>query len=240
MTTNSSSEDETYKPLSTPEAEHLAELYLIQGDLNTAYDTLDLYFEKYAVNEGPRYGRAALVAPSLFRDGILLFCSCFSTKDKSKLHPETVYAHLGADRLEYAQKLLDLRDAFVAHNFGPQRQHNIVVICPKADGKLLPYAFTQYFVRFSGWVGRERTQLLPFIDVAREHLKKVIATAEAEVMDQVVALTSEQLEALPDAEIVLPEPSDYRSSRSRFRQSGRGSRLPVPQRRLGRTVVVAP
>lgn len=228
---------EVYKLLSTPEAERLAELYLIQGDLNAAYDTLDLYFTKYAATDVPKDGRAAIISPSLFRDGILLFCSCFSTKDESKLHPEAVYAHLGRDRIEYAQKLLDLRDAFVAYNFGPQRQHSIVIVCPQADGKLVPHGFTQYFVRFTGWVAGERKQLLPFIDIAREHLKDLIEAAEIPVMKQVMNITPKELEALPDAEVAIPDASDYRSSRSRFQKSGRGSRMPVPQRRLGRTTV---
>jgi len=229
---------EVYKLLSTPEAEHLAELYLIQGDLNAAYDTLDLYFTKYAVTDMPKEGRAAIISPSLFRDGILLFCSCFSTKDGSKLHPEAVYAHLGKDRLEYAQKLLDVRDAFVAHNFGPQRQHSIVIVCPEIDGKLVPYGFTQYFIRFAGWVASERKQLLSFIDVAREHLKGRIESAEIPVLQQVMALTLEELEALPEAEVAIPDAKDYKSSRSRFQKSGCGSRTRVPQRRLGRTTVV--
>ena len=234
--------DPTFRPevckrLTTPEAEHLAELYLIQADLDAAFNALDLYFEKYAVTATPKEGRAAIISPSLFRDGILLFCSCFSTKDKTKLHPEAVYAHLGSDKMDYAQKLLDMRDAFVAHNFGPQRQHVIMIVCNDDGGNLSPLGFVQNFIRFAGWTVEERQKLLPFINVARDHLKGLIEVAEVPVMEQVTAITPDELAAIPDAEVAIPEAGDYRSSRSRFQKSGRGSRTPVPQRQLGQTIV---
>jgi hypothetical protein len=239
MTKESNPIPEVYKFLSTPEAERLGELYLIQGDLNAAYEALELYFRKYSSTRGPRYGQSAVVGPSLFRDGVLLFCACFSKSDGAKLHPEKVYGHLGADAMKYAQKLLDLRDAFVAHNFGPQRQHDIVIVCPTIDGELVPYAFTQYFVRFTGWAPGEKKQMLSFIDAARKHLKGLIQEAEMIVTSQVARITPEELASLPDAEVKIPDPKDYRLSRSKFRKSGRGSRLPVPQRRLGRTIVLS-
>ena len=94
MTKESDLRPEAYKFLSTLEAQRLAELYLIQGDLNAAYETLDLYFTHYAATDVPKEGKAAIISPSLFRDGILLFCACFSRSDPDKLHPEAVYTHL--------------------------------------------------------------------------------------------------------------------------------------------------
>ena len=237
MTQQPSQDLEVYKLLSTPEAERLAELYLLQGDLNAAYDTLDLYFTKYAVTSVPKEGQAAIISPSLFRDGILLFCSCFSKKDESKLNPQSVYAGLGEDRIAYYERLLALRDAFVAHNFGPQRQHQIVIIGRTLEGNLVPYGFTQYFVRFTGWVADESEQLLSFINVAREHLKVLLEAAEVPVMGQVTAISPAELALMPNAEVAIPDADDYRLSRPRFKKSGRGSRRPVPQRRLGRTTV---
>ena len=239
MTINSNLGQEVYKVLSTPEAEHLAELYLLQRDLKTAYQTLELYFKKYSPTETPKEGNAALISPSLFRDGILLFCACFSTKDPSKLDPHAVYASMGQDKLDYAQTLLNVRDAFVAHNFGPQRQSSIVIVCAKIDAQIAPIGFTQYYVRFAGWVESERETLLPFIEVAREHLNQLIEAAEVPVTRQVMDLAQAGLESLPDAVVTIPHAADYRTSRSRFRESGRGSRTSVPQRRLGRTIVVA-
>lgn len=240
MAKESNPNPEVYKLLSTPEAEHLAELYLLQGDLNTAYNTFALYFEKYAARDRPREGKAAIISPSLLRDGILLFCSCFDKTAKVRLDSGAVYGHLGQDKLDYAQKLLDMRRAFVAHNYGPQRQHSVVVVCPTVDGKLVPLALTQYHIRFSGWVAEERYQLLPFIDVARNYLERLIENAEAPIMQELKSITSEELEALPDAEVVIPDPSDFNLGRSNFRKSGRGSRTPVPQRQLGRTTLKSP
>lgn len=236
MTEKPNEYPEVYKLLSTPEAEHLAELYLLQRDLNAAHDTLSLYFEKHAVSDQLKEGEDAIISASLFRDGILLFTSCFSKTDHNKLYPESVYGHLKGWE-DYSQKILALRDAFVAHNFGPQRQHSIVIVCPKVKGELIPYAFSQYFIRFAGWVKSEGAEFLSFIDVAREYLKKVIEEVEKPVMAQVMAITPEELAALPDAEVVIPDVSEYRTPRARFRKGGRGSRMPVPQRRLGRTSV---
>lgn len=235
MTRQSNQDPEVYKVLSTPEAARLAELFLLQGDLNTSYKTLDLYFDKYAATNSPKEGRAAIISPSLFRDGILLFCACFSTKDASKLNPEVVYP--GDVHAAYRRKILDLRDAFIAHNFGPQRQHEIVIIGRTIDGTLHPYGLTQYFVRFMGWTAEERENLLTFIDVARENLSAMVQAAEAKVMEQVMAISPAEFVLMPDAEVTIPDISDYRLSRAKFKESGRGSRSIVPQRRLGRTTV---
>src|SRR5258708_37349163 len=127
---------------------YLAELYLLQADLNAAYSTLSLYFDKFAFSEGMREGEFATISSSLFRDGIILYCACFSTRDPNKLNPKTVYGHMEGWE-GYCRKLLDIRDAFVAHNFGPQRQHNIVVIALEVGGQLVPAAYNQVFMRFA-------------------------------------------------------------------------------------------
>ncbi len=214
---------------------YLAELYLLQADLNAAYSTLSLYFDKFAFSEGMREGEFATISSSLFRDGIILYCACFSTRDPNKLKPKTVYGHMEGWE-GYCRKLLDIRDAFVAHNFGPQRQHNIVVIALEVGGQLLPAGYNQVFMRFVGWVADEGKQLLHYVEVAREHIKKSIEEAEKLVLDAVAALTAEELAALPDAELSMPNVADYRISRSKFRESGRGQRRPLPTRRWIQTI----
>lgn len=227
-----------YKRLDTPEATYLAELYLLQGDLNAAYAALELYFDEYALEDGGA-GNVAIISASLFRDGVLLYCSVFSTSDKDgvKLKPEAVYGHQ-ADWEAFYTTLTDMRHAFVAHNFGPQRQHNIVVACVEIEDELQPAAFTQFFIRFGGWAASEKTPLLSFIDTARNHLEQRISEAEAGVMNTVAVLTPKQLNALPIAEVTIPSRKDFRTSRAAFRKKGGGSRRPLPERRLGRTTVI--
>lgn len=226
---------EHHKLLSTPEADHLAELYLLQADLNAAHSTLSLYFDKFAFNEGMREDEFATISASLFRDGILLYCACFSTKDPEKLNPEAVYGHMEGWK-DYCQKILDIRDAFVAHNFGPQRQHNIVVIALEIGGELVPAGFNQVFMRFAGWLASEGKQLLHYVDLARDHLKKRIEEAEQPIMRMLEAITPEELAALPNAELTIPEDRDFRKSRASFRKSGRGERRPLPPRRWVQTI----
>lgn len=222
------------KFLTTPDADHLAELYLLQSDLNAAHDTLSLYLEKYLFSDDLA-GEARIISSSLFRDAILLFCSCFSTKDPKKLVPKDVFGHL--DNWEaFIRRVLDTRDAFVAHNFGPHRQHNIVVIALEIGRELVPAGFTQVSLRMAGWTADQTQRLLSFIDVAREHLKRLIEAAEQPILKLLEAISSDELAALVDGELSLPDDSDIRTNRSRFRESGRGQRVPLPQRRWVQTI----
>jgi hypothetical protein len=236
MMSEPNADAEVRKHLTTPEADELAELYLLRGDLNASRDALQLYFDKYLVNDEAKLGEEAIISGSLFRDAILLYCACFSTKDAGKLLPEAVYGHL-EEWKGYYQTILDMRDAFIAHNFGPQRQHNIVVLCKQEDGQLLPFGFTEFFIRFAGWIASEKEQILRFIDIGLEHLAGRIEEAGNRVTKAIENLTPEQLAALPDAEVLLPAREDFRKSRSRFHEDGRGERRPLPERQPGRTTV---
>jgi hypothetical protein len=230
MSTETSPFREVHKLLATPEADYLGELYLIRADLEVARATMALYFEKFVFSEVTQDAESRIISASLFRDAILLYCSCFSTKDAHKLDPKAVYGHM--DGWEpYYRKLLDLRDSFVAHNFGPQRQHNIVVVCLETKGEVIPQGYTQLFMRFGGWVAGERDRFLTFVDVAGAHLEKRIGEAEAVVTETVANLTPAQAAALPDGRLMIPEDSDFRLSRTRFRDSGRGERMPLPRHR---------
>lgn len=226
---------EHHKFLATPEADYLAQLYLLQADLNAAYDTLALYREKFLFSENLT-DEARIISASLFRDSLLLFCSCFSTKEADKLDPGAVYGHID-DWESFYNRVYDTRVAFVAHNFGPQRQHNIVVICLEIGGELVPAGFTQVYMRFAGWIGIEVDKLLSFIDVARGHLTGRIEAAEQPVMKTLEEITSEELAALANGELSLPGSADIRTNRARFRKSGRGERQPLPPRRWAQTIV---
>jgi hypothetical protein len=228
---------EHLKLLSTPEANHLAELYLLKADLNAAYDTLSLYFARFAFSDGMREGDFSTISASLFRDGIMLYCACFATDgDPDKLNPNDVYANVEGG-LDYCQKLLDIRDTFVAHNFGPMRQHNIVVIALEIGGRLVPAAFNQVHFRFAGWIASEGERLLPHIDLARKYLEERIKEAEEPVLEILKTISSDDLAALPEADgFLAPEDRDIRTSRQRFRNRARGEPLPMPPRRWIQTI----
>ena len=157
---------EHHKFLATAEADQLAELYLLQADLKAAHDALALYLEKFEFSEDLT-DEGRIISASLFRDCILLYCSCFSTKEPNKLEPKAVYGHL-EDWEPFYRRVLDTRDAFVAHNFGPQRQHHIVVICLEIADNLVPGGFTQVYMRFGGWIADETKRLLSFIAVRQQ------------------------------------------------------------------------
>ena len=104
-----------------------------------------------------------------------------------------------------------------APGFEPQRQSNIVTICAKTKEEIVSIGFTQHFVRFAGWVESERETLLPFLNVAREHLDLLIEAAEVPVTKQAMDLAENGLDHLPDAIVSLPDAKDYRTPRARFR-----------------------
>jgi hypothetical protein len=226
---------EHHKFLATPDADHLAELYLLRADLVAANNALTLYLEKFEFSHSLT-AEGRIISASLFRDSILLFCSCFSTKERKRLNPTAVYGRVD-DWEPFYRRLHDTRDAFVAHNFGPQRQHHIVVICLEVDGKLQPGGFTEVYMRFGGWIADETKRLLSFIDIARNNLEERIGAAEQVVLKMLEAVSSEELSALQNAELSLPETSDIRLSRARFKASGRGERRPLPPRRWGQAIL---
>lgn len=237
MAINTEGYPEHHKFLATPDAVRLAELYLLQADLKAAHETLSLYIEKFPFSEALS-DEGRIISASLFRDSILLFCSCFSTREPNKLEPKEVFGQIDGWEELYG-RIHDTRDAFVAHNFGPLRQHNIVVICLEIAGELVPAGFTQVYLRFAGWLAEEAEKLLSFIDVARDHLKGRIEEAEQPILKALETITSEELAALGDGDLALPGHSDIRSSRSRFRESRRGERVQLPPRRWSQVIVDA-
>lgn len=228
MAVESNLNQEIRKLLTTPEAVHLSELYVLKGDLDAAYNTLSLYFEKYPF-DAAKSSEEKIIASALFRDGVSLYCSCFAKDDPVRLKPETVYGH-AQDLMTHHEKLFDIRSSFVAHNFGPQRQQNTVAICVEIGGKLHPMGITQQYMRFSGWIAEEGKRLLPLIDTARDYLNNLIEEAEGPVLKAVTVISSEELAALPGPELLIPDHRDYRISRADFRKRGRGERVQASPR----------
>jgi hypothetical protein len=221
----------TFKHLDTPQARKLGEMYLHYADLEASYAALNLYFEKYAETEAE--SEEALIGSSLFRDGIVLYCACFSVKDDNKLVPEAVYGHL-SEWKKYYSAIHDTRDAFVGHNFGPQRQYDVTAVLTGSRESLKVAAIGHTFVRFEGWRAEEKKVVLSFIDIAREHLKTEILALESIIMVETQKLSTDQLAALPDASYSIPRSEDFRLSRSRYRDKAAGRQQPFPKDRLVR------
>ena len=222
-----------FKQVTDHGAAELAELYLLQGDLDASYDAMRLYFEKYT---GEEMGEEDIViSTSLFRDAIVQYAGCFSRskKEKAKPTPEAVYGHLTGWE-GYFQAIHDLRDAFVAHNFGPQRQHHVVAILQTESSELRFDALGQTFARFGGWGVEEKDNILSFIDIARQHMSNRIRLAEIVIAEMLNRMTSEQLAALPQATLAIPRSEDFRLSRSRYREKSVGRQQPFPKGRLVR------
>jgi hypothetical protein len=59
----------------------------------------------------------------------------------------------------------------------------------------------------------------------------LIRTAAEPVTEMLQTISSEEVAALRDAHLTVPEDRDFRTSRAKFRESGRGERRPLPPRR---------
>ncbi|MFL6725015.1 MAG: hypothetical protein ACJ8FS_00695 [Sphingomicrobium sp.] len=228
-----------FKRISTPEAHYLAELAIIQSDLKAAQACFQLYFDKYW--DQTMTGENLVISGALFRDGIILYCSCFSKPNpkkpaakSAKLDPDEVYSVLDDGWQDAYQGFLDVRDTFIAHNFGPLRQHNVGIQCREEGGQLRASKIMGSYATFGGWNANEAPAVLSFVGIALHHNNKRIEAAEKVVWEQALKLTPERLAALPDLNLSLPNREDWRGTRDKFRQNEQGRRTINPKGRSGR------
>jgi hypothetical protein len=107
------------KELKFAEAKELAELLLLQHDVQASIAAMEIWGAKYAEKE--LSGEDTIIAAALFRDAIVQFMGCFDTSAQFKLRQDVVYAGVDGGP-EYFQWLKDIRDAYAAHKFGRLRQ----------------------------------------------------------------------------------------------------------------------
>ncbi len=210
--------DVVMKHLTFPEARSLEDLCVLRTDLEISLKAMTLYFDKFhqtGATFDPRIDEH-VISMSLYRDAIILYTGCFSKTDESKLKPEAVYDHI-SDWEKLCNVFLDLRDSFIAHNFGAHRQHDVGVALVVENDELKFGSITNTAIRHLGFSANERDRILGWIDIAQKHVADLIKPHVDKLERKIKAMTQDELAALPEPSAAHPMQHESRLSRSKFR-----------------------
>jgi hypothetical protein len=115
-----------------PVTEALGEALLLQKDIQTSIDAINIWHDYYA-EKPDRTSIDKIIELSLFRDAVVQFIGCFDKSNKYRLDETEIY---GADPngLPYFQWMNNIRNAYAAHKHGAQRQALIGVMRDPVTG----------------------------------------------------------------------------------------------------------
>lgn len=196
------------RKLETPNALLLAEFLLFESDLDECINAI--YLRETMAGEGDK---ADVVGRALFTHAIVRFISCFDKYHRHPLDQKVIY---GADDggLEYYQYLLDLRDSFLAHRFGPLRQCHVgVFLQPHPPGSRA----VGNCIMMSVGIDRSEAHMVGcFIMKALTWVRSEIARVTALIEAEVEMMDADEIEKLPMARLYGVSNSEMRTGREKF------------------------
>lgn len=201
--------------ISSPAASKLAEMILIHCDLKNVLNICYIIIERYSETEKEN-SEDTLVGLSLFRDCVVQFIACFGSNPQKHLDKNSVYQEEHPSFLEFFQIVLDIRDTYAAHNFGPLRQCIVgAVSIPREPG-----AEPVFVVGHVAMVPSvpERDWMMDFVklvEIAERFADQSIRILSDEVFDTIKSTPCEEIMALPDVLLSNPDGS-LRMTRERF------------------------
>lgn len=156
------------------------------------------------------------------------FAACFSTKDPNKLNPKEVYApYKHAEPI--GRWFHDLRDAFVAHNFGPQRIHEAGAVLEwNEDQTQFRVNYIRgFYSRYGGPDKKDAPRICAYMAAAIQFVDERIEAAEKSLVERLLKMPDHELLGLPDLEIPVPTVHDIRTTREKFRKKPGVQWMPV-------------
>jgi len=157
----------------------------------------------------------------IYRDAIIRLTACFG-KGKHQLHHEEVFLN-HPDAMSYFKEQVDIRNSFIAHNHGPQRQCKIGVAINE-DGSIGRLHYLRN-VLYHG--SREEFQsLLEILDMAGVAINERISRLTKQTEAYIMILTVDEISELRDITITVAEREHFPLSRSQYRTSNENIELP--------------
>ena len=198
--------------LTAPDALLLAELYLTKADLDASFEALQAYLQLMQ-QEGEQFRS---LKASLFRDGIVQLAGCFTkNQDKEdKLFIEHVYAGFDG-AATYYNWILDLRDTYAAHSFGPLRQCHVGVVILRS-GADQDVGVGHTLMIYQGASVEDAQDLMRFISMAQVYLDAKISVLKSRILSYAQKITDEEYMRLELIQMSPPGPEDIRTTRERF------------------------
>ena len=200
------------RAVTTPEARSLSEWYLIRRVLKVSESNLRALLQMPNAPQLSSVERT--VAEALFRDAIIQLIGCFGEDKNHKLEKKSVYSsHPGG--LTSINYLQDLRDSFLAHNFGPQRQ-SFIFVNPSAYGT--DEWCAHFDVVFSLPAHEGLPPYLTVVEIALQATEALIHRLNQIVLGQLEKLGPAGVAALPPLKVRTPSMGEVRMSRRGFRE----------------------
>ena len=216
------------KALGSPDAIALAEIELLKHDLIESLQIAKILHTQYMgrdLNEEER-----LVATSLYRSSIMLWVSCFEKPRRGDLDASAVYY---GDDLTFFRSVIDVRDSFIAHRFGPQRQSATMAVIK--DG--IVRGIQQGTTKYSSCGPDELSNMMRLIGAGIEAAEAKAKPLGIAVLLELRKMSPAEVAALDDFEITPPDGTQTRMSRKEFRAQQASSKFPGrtrPNPRSGR------
>ena len=211
------------RTLNTPAARLLSEWILLVSDLEYALRRAQLWRD-VANSESPT-GRDTETRVSLFRDAVISLVSCFDQQLAAHLDPSIVYKPVSGG-LEYFSWLKDLRNTWVAHRGGPNRQCVVAVLVDEKTGAFQGFGHLSHL--YMGPKADDADHLIRMMELALDHARGELNKHEAAVRDEVVELKNHERLRLPVADTTIPDSKAIHMGRRKFQNI---KRTPKPRSR---------
>jgi len=205
------------KRLETASAEELAEMIIHRECLAEGIKALKLYFAKLKGNDQPTDEDDATIRTALFRDGIVQVMACFTTNASKRdryLLPSEAFAGIEGWGDMY-KWMHEYRDGYAAHNFGPRRMAEAVVMLDRETNDVVGVGDFSLITVGEG-IEAEKS-IAQFCMAALRHCEARIADLRDRLMAEAKAMSPEERAALLDARLQVPEHSDAKISRQKHR-----------------------
>jgi len=205
------------KEITTPIAKELAEYLLLQHDIKSSFDTIKLWYEKYAGRKATLTAEERLIALSLFRNSIIMFVGCFDKSAPLYLKESDIYKTEDGGII-FFNWLKDIRDSYAAHKFGPLRQC-VVGVIPNEDGVVIGWGHHVQIYAGPAPVADAKEQFLSFISKAGRYVDGKITDLSQQMVEAGKKMSRAEVAALNIARPHDVEPGQIRKSRDNFRRS---------------------
>ena len=206
------------RTINTPTAKKLAEWILLAGDLEYALRRAVLWNE-LATTKAMSDNKCE-ISVSLFRDTVITFVSCFDNTLSAFLEPKVVYT-TSSGRREYLEWLKDLRNTWIAHRSGPNRQCVVSIVIDNTTGEF--QGLGHQSALYQGPKPDVGKDLISMMEIALDHARREVKNLDAQLRDEIRNLKDTERLRLPAANTVIPRSREVRMGRRKFGNIKRSS-----------------
>ncbi len=213
----------TARTLATPAAKLYSEWMLLVHDLKYSLRRAQLW--KELLTAELKSDQDNEICVSLIRDAVISMVSCFDNRLPACLDPFLVYANVPGG-LEYYKWLKDMRDTWIAHRSGPNRQCKVAIAINEQSGEFHGIGHLSHM--YLGPKAEASDDLIRMVRIALEHAIEELSKHEKAVRSDVQKLKDYERLGLPVAQTVVPGSGEIHMGRKKFDNVKRVSKRKRP------------